>query len=187
MNLPKYVWMLLLAGMTLVQGVSAQDNKGKPKDGQKPVMSWEEMQEMQSDFIVQTLVLDDKTAEKFKQIYKEYAEELRNLMPKQGPGRGRKGSDAKKGKGENGEWKAPTDEEVERMIKGRFAQSRKMLDLHEKYYDRYRKILSPKQIQKVYDLGMMNAGRVQQEINRRHWQRGAHGPHHPWGQPQGPQ
>ena len=102
MNLPKYVWMLLLAGMTLVQGVSAQDNKGKPKDGQKPVMSWEEMQEMQSDFIVQTLVLDDKTAEKFKQIYKEYAEELRNLMPKQGPGRGRKGPDAKKGKGAKG-------------------------------------------------------------------------------------
>jgi hypothetical protein len=70
-------------------------------------------------------------------------------------------------KSEKKEWKAPTDEEVEKMIKGRFTQSRKMLDLREKYYDVFRKFLSPKQIQKVYDMETKDSQRFHQEMNRR--------------------
>ena len=44
---------------------------------------------------------------------------------------------------------------------------RKMLDIREKYYDEFRKFLSPKQVQKVYDKGMMNHGKFHQEMNRR--------------------
>ena len=53
------------------------------------------------------------------------------------------------------------------MIKGRFTQSRKMLELREKYYDVFRKFLSPKQIQKVYDMEMKDSQRFHQEMNRR--------------------
>ena len=45
-----------------------------------------------------------------------------------------------------------TDAEVEKNIKERFAHSRKLLDIREKYYDVYRSFLSPKQIQRVYEL-----------------------------------
>ncbi len=44
----------------------------------------------------------------------------------------------------------PTDAEIEKQIKDQFAQSRKILDVREKYYNEFRKILSPKQIMKIY-------------------------------------
>ena len=166
MKATKCVWMLIVACALSVQATLAQDRK----EGQKPPrMSWEKMQEMQINFIAKSMGLSGQDTEKFEEVYKEYNREMRGLMgnPPQRPER-----DNKKPEGEKKEWKEPTDEEVEAMLKGRFARSRKMLDLHEKYYDKYRKFLSPKQIQKIYDFEMMNMGRVQQEINRRNMMRG---------------
>ena len=61
----------------------------------------------------------------------------------------------------------PTDEQVDKMMRDRFKQSRKMLDIREKYYDEFRKFLSPKQVEKVYNQGMMNQGKFHKEMNRR--------------------
>ena len=60
-----------------------------------------------------------------------------------------------------------TDAEVDKMMRDRFAQARKMLDIREKYYDEFRKFLSAKQVQKVFDKGMDNHGRFRKEMNRR--------------------
>ena len=59
-----------------------------------------------------------------------------------------------------------TDAEVEQQIKGRFAQSRKILDVREKYYDEFRKILSPKQIMKIYRTEQNNAHKLKKEFDR---------------------
>lgn len=159
------LWMLCMMTFCLwMQPVDAQNNQPR-KNG----MTWEKMQEMQMDFIAHSLLLSDKDTEKFKKVYLEYAHEMRQLMSSMGHPNHQQ---VKKADGENNAWKQPSDEEVERMLKARFAQSRKMLDLHEKYYDKYRKFLSPRQIQKIYDMEMMNMGRVQQEINRRNMMRG---------------
>jgi hypothetical protein len=72
-----------------------------------------------------------------------------------------------------------TDAEVEKMIKKRFAQSRKMLDIREKYYDKFRKFLSPKQIQKVYEMDMKDTRRFHNEMNRRAGMRGHQKGHRP--------
>ena len=61
----------------------------------------------------------------------------------------------------------PTDDEVDKMMRDRFKQSRKILDVREKYYDEFRKFLSPKQVQKVYDQGQKNYGKFSKEMNRR--------------------
>jgi len=61
----------------------------------------------------------------------------------------------------------PTDDEVDKMMRDRFKQSRKILDIREKYYDEFRKFLSPKQVQKVYDKGQENHGKFHKEMNRR--------------------
>ena len=45
-----------------------------------------------------------------------------------------------------------TDAEIDTMLKNRFKQSRKLLDLREKYYGEYRKFLSARQVQRVYEL-----------------------------------
>ena len=61
----------------------------------------------------------------------------------------------------------PTDAEVDKMMRERFAVSRKMLDVREKYYDEFRKFLTPKQVQKIFDKGQMNRGKFHKEMNRR--------------------
>jgi hypothetical protein len=45
-----------------------------------------------------------------------------------------------------------TDAEAEQAIKQRMERSQKILDLREKYYGKYSQFLSPKQIERVYEL-----------------------------------
>lgn len=111
--------------------------------------------------MVEALALDDETAAKFIPVYKAYLEELRACRgPKMRP-EGRK----------PGEKKELTDEEVEKRILNSFAQMRKILDVKEKYYQEFRKILSPKQIQKIYNRERMNGARLQHEKERRGMER----------------
>ena len=60
-----------------------------------------------------------------------------------------------------------TDAEVEQVIKARFAQSRKMLDIREKYYNEFRKFLSPKQIQKMYNMEKRIGDKMRKEMGKR--------------------
>ena len=55
---------------------------------------------------------------------------------------------------------------MEQAIKARFAQSRKILDVREKYYNEFRKILSPKQIMKIYQTEKSNANKFRKEFDR---------------------
>ena len=68
-----------------------------------------------------------------------------------------------------------TDAEVEQQIKGRFVQSRRILDVREKYYNEFRKILSPKQIMKIYQTEQNNADKLKKEFDRRKKQTVAQG------------
>ena len=139
MKTMKFIGLFLMTMVLGTQVMIAQDKQGK-HEGRKRI-SHEQMSKMKAERFAGELGLDDKTAALFK--------------------------DGKDNNSEKKEWKAPTDEEVEKMIKGRFTQSRKMLDLREKYYDVFRKFLSPKQIQKVYDMEMNDSQRFHQEMNRR--------------------
>lgn len=121
----------LIMGMVwlFVGNVSAQDNEKKRH-------SREQLAELQARHIADSLALDDATAKKFVDAYRDYQQEVWNS-----------GTSMKK-KGNQ----SLTDAEIENNIKERFAHSRKLLDIREKYYDVYRGFLSPKQIQRVYEL-----------------------------------
>ncbi len=112
-----------------VGSVSAQDSEKK-----RP--SREQLAELQARHIAGTLALDDATAKKFVDAYRDYQQEVWN-------------SCASMRKKEN---QSLTDAEIEKNIKERFARSRKLIDIREKYYGVYRDFLSPKQIQRVYEL-----------------------------------
>ena len=156
----KYFWMLAVAFVMGTQVMNAQANKPKEKkEHKRPTM--EQISEMQSRRIVDELGLDDKTAAKFTDVYKKYMKEMNDLRLKNMP----KKSDMKKD--EVNKPRNFTDAEVDKMMRDRFAQARKMLDIREKYYDEFRKFLSAKQVQKVFDKGMDNHGRFRKEMNRR--------------------
>ena len=122
----------LIMGMVwlFVGSVSAQDNEKK-----RP--SREQLAELQARHIAGSLALDDATAKKFVDAYRDYQQEVWNS-----------GTSMKK----RVVAQSLTDAEIEKNIKERFAHSRKLLDIREKYYDVYRGFISPKQIQRVYEL-----------------------------------
>lgn len=120
----------------------------------------EQMQEMQCNQIIKALALDDATAAKFTPVYKKYMEEMRSTRAMNSR-KNKTVADKQTPK------PVPTDAEVEQAIKERFAQSRKMLDIREKYYNEFRKFLSPKQIQKMYNLEKRNGDKFRKEMNKR--------------------
>ena len=141
-------------------GLSAQPQVNKDK---KRYHTPEQVMEYQTNQMVKMLMLDDAVTVKFVPVYQNYLKELREcrLM-------NRKQSLSRKGTGVKPEPKPLlTDAEVEQQIKGRFAQSRKILDIREKYYDEFRKILSPKQIMKIYQTEQNNAHKLKKEFDRR--------------------
>ena len=162
----KYFFVLVAAFVMGTQVMNAQRHEqGKRPQGHRR-MTIEQMTEMQANKIIGELGLDDKTAAKFTDVYARYMKEMNDLR-KEGMdfrmrGRIQKGDTLAKMK-----MQMPTDAEVDKMMRDRFKQSRKMLDIREKYYDEFRKFLSPKQVQKVYDNGQMNRGKFHKEMNRR--------------------
>ena len=163
----KYFWMLMVALFVGTQVMNAQNEQGKHHGKRTHKrMTMEQMVDMQSNKIIGELGLDDKTAAKFKDVYAKYMKEMNDLR-KEGMdfrmrGRIQKGDTLAKMK-----IQMPTDDEVDKMMRERFAVSRKMLDVREKYYDEFRKFLAPKQVQKIFDKGQMNRGKFHKEMNRR--------------------
>lgn len=172
MKTMKYVGMFLMVCVLGTQVMVAQQNQGNRKERKR--MTHEQMCEMKANRLAAELALDDKTASLFKEAYVGYMNEMHHLWMKDLPkklGDGKDKQQVEKG--------LPTDAEVEKMIKDRFAQSRKMLDIREKYYDKFRKFLSPKQIQKVYEMEMKDTGRFHNEMNRRVGMKGHQRGHRP--------
>ena len=153
----KYLVMMVVAVLMGTQVMNAQDKSEQGKRHGRKRMTMEQMVNMQANKIIGDLGLDDKTSAKFKDVYAKYMKEMNDLrkeyMPKR-PEAGKKPS-------------MPTDAEVDKMMRDKFKVGRKMLDLREKYYDEFRKFLSPKQVQKVYDQGQKNHGKFNKEMNRR--------------------
>ena len=170
----KYLVMMVVAVLMGTQVMNAQDSKEQVERRGRKRMTMEQMVNMQANKIIGDLGLDDKTAAKFKDVYAKYMKEMNDLR--------KEGMDFRmRGRTEKGDTLAkmkiqmPTDDEVDKMMRDKFKVGRKMLDLREKYYDEFRKFLSPKQVQKVYDQGQENHGKFHKEMNRRAGMKHPHG------------
>ena len=156
----KYFFVVMMAVLMGTQVMNAQHHEHGKKQGRKR-MTIEQMTDMQANKIIGDLGLDDKTSAKFMDVYRKYMKEMDDLRKEYMP----KKPDVKPEAGK--ERPVPTDAEVDKMMRDRFKQSRKMVDIREKYYDEFRKFLSPKQAQKVFEQGRMNPVKFHKEMNRR--------------------
>lgn len=153
---------------------SAQDAGAKPK---KQRFTPEQMVQFQTNQMVKALLLDDATAAKFTPMYEKYLNEIRECRMMNH--KFRLGQNGAREAGVKAAKDAPkpvmTDAEIAKMLKDQFAQSRKMLDVREKYYNEFSKILSQKQILKIYkqERGYMN--KFRKEFDRRKKMRKGHG------------
>ena len=169
----KFIYVILAALLTGSQTISAQ-NKDNKTNKQRPTP--EQMIQRQANQMVTTLMLDDATAAKFTPVYEKYLKDLSEcrMMNRRERPRNNNAEATPATK------PVLTDAEIEKQIKDQFAQSRKILDVREKYYDEFRKILSPKQIMKIYRTEQNNANKLKKEFDRRKKQAVAQGKHkHP--------
>lgn len=95
----------------------------------------EQLAEVQAKHIAKEMEMDDETSQRFIDTFCGFQREIWALgqRPKQPHGE-------------------MTEEETGQALKARFAHSRKILDLRQKYYVIYSGFLTQKQIHRVYDL-----------------------------------
>ena len=156
----KFIYVLLATLLIGSQTISAQ-NKDNKNNKQRPTP--EQMIQRQANRMVTTLMLDDATAAKFTPVYEKYLKDLRECRMMNRRNNNAEATPATK--------PVLTDAEIEKQIKDQFAQSRKILDIREKYYNEFRKILSPKQIAKIYQTEKSNANKFRKEFDRRKGQK----------------
>ena len=172
----KFIYVLMATLLIGSQTISAQ-NKDNRDNKQRPTP--EQMAKRQTNQMVKTLMLDDATAAKFTPVYENYLKELRECRMMNRRDR------MKNNNAETKQTPKPvlTDKEIEKQIKDQFAQSRKILDIREKYYNEFSKILSPKQIMKIYQTEKRNANKFRKEFDRRKGHKAGDGRRHGAGRP----
>ncbi len=139
--------MLLSVVVLLTGSLSAQNEKdAKSRPAKRP-----DFAEMQLKQVLDALMLDDKTAAEFTPVYKDYQKEMKDCRL---PRMKKRGTEM-------------TDDEIAKEIESEFAQGRKVIDVKEKYYKKFKKILTMKQIRKIYSLERSNMRRLGWEMNRR--------------------
>ena len=133
----RIIRIMALAMFMVCMSMGANAQNKQKKDGSR--MSVEQLTELRAKRIAQALALDDATAQKFTTTFCACQTELYAANKAMKENKGKKRSEM-------------TDAEIETIQKDRFKQSRKLLDLREKYYGEYRKFLSARQVQRVYEL-----------------------------------
>ena len=171
----KFIYVILavlLMGSQITLSAQNTDNKARK---QRPTP--EQMMQMQVDQMVKTLMLDDATAAKFTPVYEKYLKELRECRMMTHKPRTEKAKDQSADANVKKERPSMTDDQIATMLRNQFTQSRKMLDIREKYYNEFSKILSQKQISRVYQQEKMNANKFRKEFDRRKGQKPGQGHH----------
>jgi len=131
--------MIILAiSAILVANVSAQEAQHACCKGKQ--LSKEERVEFEIKRLTNELMLSDKQAEKFAATFREYNEELNKLFEKNAP------------KGEFEPGKELSDKDLDKLAKARFEGLKELANLQSKFYDKFRKDLSARQVEKVLRL-----------------------------------
>ncbi|HJD09574.1 MAG TPA: hypothetical protein H9922_00225 [Candidatus Phocaeicola caecigallinarum] len=134
--------LLLVVSLTAFSGaVSAQNNKQR--------LTREQLAEVQAKHIAKEMAMDKATSQRFIKTFCQFQRDIWALGPRP--------------KQPNDQM---TDEETGQALKARFAHSRKILDLRQKYYAIYSEFLTQKQIQRVYELERQMMERLSKRSRR---------------------
>jgi hypothetical protein len=105
--------------------------------------------------IQKSLQLDSTTFERFKPIYTAYEKELTTVTQQDGDRVMRVNPDNL------------TSDEADKMVMAQFRNARQLIDLREKYYPEFKKVLTPQKIIKLYQTEAAIRLKVMQELRRR--------------------
>ena len=126
--------MILAISAILVANVSAQEAKRECCKHKQ--LTQQERVEFDIKRLTNELMLSDQQAEKFAATYREYAAKLDELFQKNAPAKMEPGKEL-------------TDADLDKLAKQRFEGFKDLASLQEKYYAKFRKDLSARQVAKV--------------------------------------
>lgn len=144
--------MMLCVAFLVVASVNVQ-----AQNREKQRLSREELAVKQAKHIAVDLGFDDALTKRFVDTYARCQKEIWNLRPQYSKER-----------------KKPTvsvtEEEIRKELQDRFAHSRKILDIREKYYKEYSQFMTQKQIKQIYqhEKKMMNHLSTRKKNPRKH-------------------
>lgn len=139
----------LLVVLTMCLGTAAM---AQANNGQRP--SREQFAQKQAKYIAQNVPLNEDLTAKFVETFMRYQREVWALGPRPAA--------AHKKQAER------SDSDREKAMQDRFARSEHMLQIRKKYYDEYRKFLTPAQIERVYELEKQSINRMADHRKNHH-------------------
>lgn len=129
-----------IIALALIGTASAYaQEEGQQQEKQRPTP--EEMAERQASKMASELLLSDAEAAKFTPVFKAYKLEIRAVNDQYRPAK----------RDENMKGTPLSDDEVKARIEANFEKSQKILDIRKAYFQKFQKVLTIKQIKKLYD------------------------------------
>lgn len=124
-------FIIILSALLLVGYVSAQSADSERAKGKERV-------EQQVRHYIALFSLSEEEAQAFSDLYKEYTKKMYaiHVLYKQD---------------DNDDNGPLTDEQIDRQLLNNFAQSRAILDVREQFYRKFRKVLTPSQINTILE------------------------------------
>lgn len=156
MNSVHRFFISLLVLVISINTTTAQPSHSQPRAD----MNMEEFADFQLDIIIKQLRLDETNIESFTKLYIEYNEKMNSFQ--QHPRR--RVNNAPQN---NQERVRPTAEEVEAEILNSFEMIEKSTALKREYYYKFKEILSPQQILRMYNTERRLRERMLSEAARR--------------------
>lgn len=118
---------MMSCGIILAQSPTLKEKK----------ITEEQRIEMRVKQMQKKLFLDEETSAKFVPLYKEYLEAMKQCMPIPKP--------AKKE-----DMQELTDTQIDKMMQEQFANRKKLIEIQETYYSKFKKILNIRQVEALF-------------------------------------
>ncbi|MFI3281443.1 MAG: hypothetical protein R3Y44_05670 [Rikenellaceae bacterium] len=119
---------------------------------QQPQRGQGNFHQFQVELITKQLDIDEAKRAKFEEIYTQYSEQMRAMRPKH-----KRNADGAK----------PTEAEIEEQILDSFEMAEKSTALKKEYYQKFKTVLSPHQILKMYNIERQISERMNSEMQNR--------------------
>lgn len=149
----KKIHFLLLAAAALFTATATQAQTSAPsaRSAAQQHKTPEQLAVMQARHIATELAFDEETSRQFTEAYCRHQKELREL----------KARPLVKND------KEQTEESIRESILAQFDQSRKIIDLREKFYEEYSRFLTQRQIRRVYAIEREMGQHLRKNVSRR--------------------
>lgn len=125
-----------------------------PSFAQQKGAGKQQKSEMRSAHMATILDLNDANTTRFKTLYAKSTDEIRAARQKYSRIHAKKGERL-------------TDQQVKTNLDRQFALSQSILDIRKKYYAEYCKFLTPRQIDRLYELEKKNAEKLREMAAKR--------------------